>query len=88
MGLFFLILQQVMNMTSKDYAAGIRNLIEDCCTHEVYYYYPGGELYAGEDHGTSHISVVDEFGNVAAVTSSINALYVYLIESIKAHTTK
>ena len=68
-----------MNMTSKDYAARIRSLIEDCCTHEVYYYFPGPELYVGDDYGTSHISVVDEFGNVAAVTSSINQVYVCLI---------
>ncbi|XP_072034437.1 glutathione hydrolase 1 proenzyme-like [Amphiura filiformis] len=68
--------EQVANMTSKDYAAELRSMIEDCCTHEVYYYYQvNPEAYIIDDHGTSHISIVDQDGNAASVTSSVNEAF-------------
>ncbi len=70
---FSLFLQQVANMTSKEYAANLYKQIEECCTHDVPFYFqkdPG--QYTVEDHGTSHVSVVDQNGNAASVTSTIN----------------
>lgn len=49
-----------------------RSLITDS-THPDEYY--GGEFQAApEDHGTTHISVVDKDGNAVSVTSTINLL--------------
>ena len=57
-------------MTSQDYADGLRAKISDDRTYDYTYYEPAFQLV--EDGGTSHISVVDQFGNAASVTSTIN----------------
>jgi gamma-glutamyltranspeptidase/glutathione hydrolase/leukotriene-C4 hydrolase len=61
----------VRNLTSTDYIASIRQLINDDITNNTYEYY-GAEFYQPEDHGTSHVSVIDSMGNAVAVTSTIN----------------
>ncbi|XP_077864676.1 glutathione hydrolase 1 proenzyme-like [Saccoglossus kowalevskii] len=63
----------VDDMMSKDYAAKIREMIHDNTTHGIGYY--GAILSIGEDHGTSHLSVVDQYGNSVSVTSTINTLF-------------
>ncbi|KAF8386112.1 hypothetical protein PRIPAC_75254 [Pristionchus pacificus] len=51
---------------AKKFAAKIRD--EGPQDDKVY----GAQGYVKEDHGTSHVSVIDEQGNAVAVTSSIN----------------
>ena len=72
--LLFLLLtfQQVADMTSKEYASTIRSLIQDC-THEPEYYFFDSEMFSTrDDHGTSHLSIIDQDGNAVSVTSTIN----------------
>jgi len=68
-------------MTSVKTAADIRAKINDSIKQESYDYpWPGNngtsQVCSGtdcpEDSGTSHLSIVDEYGNAVAVTSSIN----------------
>ncbi|XP_041455937.1 glutathione hydrolase 1 proenzyme-like isoform X1 [Lytechinus variegatus] len=63
----------VANLTSQDYADSIRARITDDRTHDTDYYDPSFKIV--EDGGTSHISVVDQFGNAASITSTINTYF-------------
>nr|XP_006815741.1 PREDICTED: gamma-glutamyltranspeptidase 1-like [Saccoglossus kowalevskii] len=60
-------------MMSKEYAAEIRERIHDNTTHDIDYYYSSFSLV--EDHGTAHLSVVDQRGNSVSVTSTINTYF-------------
>jgi len=60
-----------LNLTSKEYAKYIASLIRDDKTFSPGHY--GVKVSMKEDHGTAHVSVVDEYGNVAAATSTINS---------------
>lgn len=59
-------------MTAQSYADSLRARIDDDRTHNYTYYEPEFQLV--EDSGTSHISIVDQYGNAAAITSTINTL--------------
>ena len=57
-------------MTSADYGNYIRSKIDDNQTFNVSYYEPAFEGF--EDHGTAHVSVIDQYGNAVGLTSTIN----------------
>jgi gamma-glutamyltranspeptidase/glutathione hydrolase/leukotriene-C4 hydrolase len=57
------------NITSKKWAYETRDLISNYA-HPTEYY--GGNFTFRNDHGTSHISVIDKWGNAVSVTSTIN----------------
>ena len=57
-------------MTSEDYARYIRTKINDDKTSNLTHYEPAFELNI--DAGTSHTSVLDQYGNAVAMTSTIN----------------
>ncbi|CAI4227332.1 unnamed protein product [Auanema sp. JU1783] len=58
------------NITSSEWADWVRSMITDK-THPDFYY--GGSFEAApEDHGTTHISIFDDYGNAVSVTSTIN----------------
>eukprot|EP00057_Strongylocentrotus_purpuratus_P003389 XP_003726539.1 PREDICTED: gamma-glutamyltranspeptidase 1 [Strongylocentrotus purpuratus] len=63
----------VANMTAQSYADALRARIDDDRTHNYTYYEPEFQLV--EDSGTSHISIVDQYGNAAAITSTINTFF-------------
>jgi gamma-glutamyltranspeptidase/glutathione hydrolase/leukotriene-C4 hydrolase len=62
-------LQIAKNITSSDWAYKMRKLITDHAHDENYY---GGNFTMRNDHGTSHLSIVDKHGNAVSVTSTIN----------------
>eukprot|EP01080_Neovahlkampfia_damariscottae_P009133 gene9133-1222_t len=59
---------------SKDHAAEVRTKINLKKTMKPDYYVPPHRepFYLPEDHGTTHVSVVDKHGNGAALTSTVN----------------
>ncbi|XP_077996194.1 glutathione hydrolase 1 proenzyme-like [Glandiceps talaboti] len=67
--------QLVEDMTSDEYAEGIRLLINDSTTYSDVDHYGAVFLTDGSNAGTSHISVVDKFGNAVSVTSTVNTYF-------------
>ncbi|GMR56325.1 hypothetical protein PMAYCL1PPCAC_26520, partial [Pristionchus mayeri] len=60
------------NITTPEWAKWVRSQITDVTHPDAYY---GGTFEApAVDHGTTHISVIDKFGNAVSVTSTINLL--------------
>ncbi|KAI1728699.1 gamma-glutamyltranspeptidase domain-containing protein [Ditylenchus destructor] len=67
------------NITSPEWAANVRSEITPLTHPDAYY---GGDFRAApEDHGTTHISVVDRYGNAVSVTSTINLILGALVMS-------
>ncbi|ORZ07500.1 gamma-glutamyltranspeptidase [Lobosporangium transversale] len=64
---------KIINMMSKDTAASIRANISDTRTFPVDYYNPHwGSI---DNHGTTHLSTVDEDDMSVALTSTVNLLF-------------
>ncbi|KAF7279318.1 hypothetical protein GWI33_007410 [Rhynchophorus ferrugineus] len=61
-------------LTSKEYADNIRSKIVDNTTFSDPKHY-GAVFYDKGDHGTAHISIMDEYGDAISVTSSINLYF-------------
>ncbi|XP_065561496.1 scoloptoxin SSD14-like isoform X2 [Artemia franciscana] len=61
-------------LTSEEFAAETRENISDTQTFNDPSYY-GAEVYQPDDHGTSHISIIDEYGNAVALTATINLYF-------------
>ena len=70
------LLQLVANLTSPEYAAMIRDRIDDSTTHDIPYYNPTFDFVP--DHGTTHLNVLAKDGSAVAMTSTINFLYAAL----------
>lgn len=62
----------IHKLTSKKFAQKIAKRIDDNKTFEPEYYQDGIDVKVVDDHGTSHMSVIDKFGNAVAATSTIN----------------
>ncbi|GMT08789.1 hypothetical protein PFISCL1PPCAC_86 [Pristionchus fissidentatus] len=62
--------EMIRNLTDPSTAKMIASKISDEGTLPIEQYAADG--YMKEDHGTSHVSVIDEHGNAVAVTSTIN----------------
>lgn len=62
--------QDVAKMQSLAYGETIRQKINDTFTQDTSYYNP--TYHMNNDHGTAHISVVDDQGNAVSVTSTVN----------------
>jgi len=63
------------NITSPEYGALIRKLITDKGHDLAYYAYQEPHASTREEHGTTHISTLDEEGNAVAVTSTMNIYF-------------
>lgn len=61
------------NLTSPDYAAYIRSMIDDTRTFNDYEHYGANFSYV-DNHGTAHISVLAPNGDAVGATSTINLL--------------
>lgn len=61
----------VSNLTSQQFINNIHNRINDSQTYNSYSHY-GADVYIKEDHGTAHVSVIDKYGNAAAVSTTVN----------------
>uniref|UniRef100_A0A0N5AJW6 Gamma-glutamyltranspeptidase 1 n=1 Tax=Syphacia muris TaxID=451379 RepID=A0A0N5AJW6_9BILA len=60
----------INNMTTSSYAKWIKSLIKDVA--QPIQYYMKDAQYQKPDHGTSHVSVIDEDGNAVSTTDTIN----------------
>uniref|UniRef100_A0A914LQK1 Gamma-glutamyltransferase n=1 Tax=Meloidogyne incognita TaxID=6306 RepID=A0A914LQK1_MELIC len=62
-------------LTSQEWAENVRNKIT-LRTHPDSYYQEGNAHQAlPEDHGTSHISVIDRWGNAVSITTTLNIAF-------------
>lgn len=60
-------------ITTKRFGMEQASRITDNKTHRLEYYNPKFDIH--EDHGTTHLSVIDNEGNAVALTSTINLLF-------------
>lgn len=66
------------NITSPEFGDRIRKLITDKANPDINYYMREGAAASKAEppkHGTTHISVLDEEGNAAAITTTINVYF-------------
>ena len=71
-------IKEYMNLfLSKDHAIDIRNKISLKKTMKPEFYSPPhrNPTYLENDHGTTHVSVIDKFGNGAALTTTVNLVF-------------
>lgn len=61
------------DITTKSFGRSQARRITDDQTHATAYYDPHFDIH--EDHGTTHISVVDSEGAAVALTSTVNFIY-------------
>jgi gamma-glutamyltranspeptidase / glutathione hydrolase / leukotriene-C4 hydrolase len=61
----------VRNLSSESYAKDTYLKINDSVTYNDPQFY-GAVVYQPEDHGTSHVSVLDGDGLAVAATSTVN----------------
>lgn len=59
-------------LTSKEHAKMLRDKIDENKTHESSYY---GSKSIEEDHGTTHYSIIDKYGNTIAATETVNTYF-------------
>ncbi|VDD94571.1 unnamed protein product [Enterobius vermicularis] len=60
----------VENMTSSSYTTWVKSLIMD--NAQPINYYSENPQYQKSDHGTSHVSTIDQYGNAVSATDTIN----------------
>lgn len=60
-----------VNLTTPWYGAYIRSKLLETAQNQSYYF-ATGPFTSLDDHGTSHMSVMDSDGNAVAATSTIN----------------
>lgn len=59
-------------LTSKEHAKKLKAKIDPDKTQDNSTY---GSKVLGEDHGTTHFSIVDKFGNIVAATETVNTYF-------------
>merc|ERR1711963_728567 len=65
--------ENAKNMTSRAFGDSIRKLIDDNNTSNMSFYQPS--FKQNEDHGTTHLNIIDADGNAVATTSTINTSF-------------
>lgn len=61
------------DITTKSFGLSQTKRITDNETHTLSFYDPRFDIH--EDHGTTHLSVVDREGNAVALTSTVNFIF-------------
>ncbi|CAJ0589799.1 unnamed protein product [Cylicocyclus nassatus] len=74
-------MQIAENLTTPEYTKWVVERIKDKA--QPLSYYGGFNESQVEDHGTAHVSVIDEFGNAVGVTTTINLWFGAVVESEK-----
>ena len=67
----------IKNLTSQDFINFVHSRIDDTKTYPAFDKKTNSShynvsYYMKDDHGTAHVSVVDKWGNAAAVTTTVN----------------
>ncbi|KAK4048201.1 hypothetical protein OIV83_004906 [Microbotryomycetes sp. JL201] len=65
--------ERLAEIPTKKYAKAVRANITDDRTHHLDYYHPRFDLR--EDHGTTHLSVIDQYGSAISLTSTVNLIF-------------
>ncbi|WVN87457.1 gamma-glutamyltransferase [Cryptococcus depauperatus CBS 7841] len=65
--------RKINEIYTKEWANKVRGKISDNNTHSGDYY--GLQYDTPIDHGTTHVSVVDQWGGAASVTSTVNLIW-------------
>ncbi|KAI9613357.1 hypothetical protein H4Q26_009957 [Puccinia striiformis f. sp. tritici PST-130] len=63
-------LERINLIHSKSFGNNISAKIDDQLTYDYQHYQPKYDIV--EDHGTTHLSVIDKFGSVVSLTSTVN----------------
>lgn len=72
-------------MISKDHAKALRDSIQDEHTYPWRHYINGSDFDPIRDHGTTHVSVMDEDGMSVAATSTASATAFFRISTMAMH---
>ncbi|GAA5912219.1 hypothetical protein JCM6882_005198 [Rhodosporidiobolus microsporus] len=65
--------KKLAEIPTKAYAAAVRANITDDRTHPLSYYHPRYDIL--EDHGTTHLSVMDRWGGAVSLTTTVNLIF-------------
>ncbi|KAM0753891.1 hypothetical protein T439DRAFT_298311 [Meredithblackwellia eburnea MCA 4105] len=65
--------KKIKEIMTSSYAKSVRANITDDKTHELAYYRP--RFGVKEDHGTTHLSVIDQHGSAVSLTSTVNLIF-------------
>uniref|UniRef100_A0A0N5CQT0 Gamma-glutamyltranspeptidase 1 n=1 Tax=Thelazia callipaeda TaxID=103827 RepID=A0A0N5CQT0_THECL len=68
------------NMTTKEYTDWVFSRMKEVAQPTEYY---GGIKKQLDDHGTSHVSVLDSLGNGVSSTSTVNRWFGAVVQSVK-----
>ncbi|BGP09746.1 hypothetical protein JCM10049v2_005619 [Rhodotorula toruloides] len=64
---------KLAEIPTRKYADAVRGNITDDRTHKLSYYEPRFDIK--EDHGTTHLSVIDQWGGAVALTTTVNLIF-------------
>ncbi|GAA5822503.1 hypothetical protein JCM11251_006360 [Rhodosporidiobolus azoricus] len=65
--------KKLAEIPTRKYADAVRGNITDDRTHPLEYYRPRFDIL--EDHGTTHLSVMDRWGGAVSLTTTVNLLF-------------
>lgn len=64
---------KLAEIPTRKYADAVRANITDDRTHKLSYYNPQFDIL--EDHGTTHLSVIDQWGGAVSLTTTVNLIF-------------
>ncbi|POY74464.1 putative Gamma-glutamyltransferase [Rhodotorula taiwanensis] len=64
---------KLAEIPTRKYADAVRANITDDRTHKLAYYNPQFDI--DEDHGTTHLSVIDQWGGAVSLTTTVNLIF-------------
>ncbi|BGP26144.1 hypothetical protein JCM10295v2_005087 [Rhodotorula toruloides] len=64
---------KLAEIPTRKYADAVRGNITDDRTHKLSYYQPRFDIK--EDHGTTHLAVIDQWGGAVSLTTTVNLIF-------------